>query len=217
MFKTRTGTPTELGSVTICYVAIIILTRSSLIHLKPDLCLEGLPAHTPSLSPFPSVVSLHMIICPPGCHLYPFQNHEAPCSLHQTTTPVIPWPPCPCHSYHISNVTSLPPPKSLLTSQPDAYGLQFASTTAPGASPIPCSLSLCLIYQVLVCLPLVNIRSQGLGSCILQNLWRCLALPCPIHLTLSFLPHYLPEEYQVQSLQILRHSRQQDPGLHPKE
>ena len=59
----------------------------------------GLPAHAPSIFPFPAILSPHRIINLPGHHLSPFQHPKAHQSLHQT--PLLTYLPHPRHDCQI--------------------------------------------------------------------------------------------------------------------
>ena len=98
----------------------------------------GLPAHAPSLSSLPVVVSPHRIICPPGHHLSLYQHTEAHQSLHQTPLPL--YHPLPRYACRIPNAAPLSLPKYLLMSHSAASKTPFSVTTALGASPLSRSL-----------------------------------------------------------------------------
>ena len=130
----------------------------------------------------------HMIIRPPGRHLYLSQNTESHRSLHQTLLP--PCLPCPLNECRIPNAAILPPPKYIITSQPTDSEPPFSVTTAHRAFPLPRSLSICHKYQIRpqrhqlrnCCLPLVNVRPQFLSSRFIEypRHWRASPDPVPI-------------------------------------
>ena len=117
MLQPQIVTPMYPGSVINCCVATpFFLTWSTLLHLTPDLPLEGMPAPAPWHYPVYFRRAKKRIISPHGRHLYPYQNTNTHRSLPHLLTPL-----CPClllrsrHSCEIINASPLPPPQSLLT------------------------------------------------------------------------------------------------------
>ena len=135
MFRPRTGTPLDLGSVANCCVAIILIPAPPFYARHPMYSRGGIPAHALSLFPLPTAVYPTMIIIPPGSHLSPYHHTNAHHYLYHTLLP--PCLPLPYHSCRIFNAMALPPPKYLLTSHSATSELPFVATMAHSASPLP--------------------------------------------------------------------------------
>ena len=71
MFQPWTGTPSDLGSVSSCYIDIFLVPDPPFSARHSMSARGGLPTHAPYLYSFPTAVSPHRIIGPPGRHLYP--------------------------------------------------------------------------------------------------------------------------------------------------
>ena len=105
-----------------------------------------LPAHDPSISTLPTIVSSHRIIFPPEHHLSPSQHTKSHCSLHQTALPN--YLPRPRHACRIPNDVPLSPPRYLLPSYSASFGLTFTTNMAQCAPLLPCISSPCRKFQV---------------------------------------------------------------------
>ena len=69
MFQPQTRTTPDLGYVSDCYAAILIITAHPFTARQPMSAWGGIPAHAHTPYPLPTVVSPHRIIRPPRRHL----------------------------------------------------------------------------------------------------------------------------------------------------
>ena len=134
MFQPRTGTSIYLGFITNGYIAMLLCTSPP--FLPATRCPPGgLPAPAPSLPRLPAVFSLHRIIFPPRCNLYPSQNTDILSSLNQIPLP--PLLPHPLHACQITAAAPLTPQKFLLTRPSAASKPPFSASTSHCASSLP--------------------------------------------------------------------------------
>ena len=113
MFQPQTGTPTDLGSISIFYINILF---SPAPPFTPDT--QCPPGGATSSLPFP--LYLVDLLAPTQDHFttqaspIPTQHTEVLHSLKQNMLP--PQIPLPYHAFRIPDAEPLPPPKYLLTS-----------------------------------------------------------------------------------------------------
>ena len=148
MFQPQTGNPTDLGSISNFYVAILFVPDPPFYACHLMSARGGIPSHAPSLSPLLNVRSPHRIICPPRRHLSLSHHNEVRSSLYLTL--LHPCLPLPLYACSIPYAAPLLPPKYLLTLHSAASDPPFAATMAYGASPLRRILSTYCKPQLLV-------------------------------------------------------------------
>ena len=142
VFQPQTGTSPDLGSITYCYIAVLLSPTPPFPSASQ--CLpEGATHSCLSPSHHNNTIMLHtahrigssdhLIFA----HLHrPFPHLVTLCSLIRVPPPF----PRPCHTFQITVAAPLPPPKYLLTYPSDISELPFSATASHGASPLPPSL-----------------------------------------------------------------------------